>query len=320
MGVDRHRDRPSAPAGANFGSSPSGRGPVILGLLTLLLCLPTCYSPRITPQGLKCAMRSGTPPTADVCPDGFVCVGGFCDLGGQGGGAGSSGGGKGGGSGAAGQAGQGGTCASPIAPLCSGQGESPCDPVCQTGCACGLRCVASGATPQCVPPATVTPAKLEGDICDPSAADSCAPGYVCAPEPCGVNLGRCYQYCRDSSQCGAQACRSHAGITRQVCNLAPAGGTSVCDPIANTGCESPILACYISADPKKTICDCPGTKHAKNGESCNISQDCDMGLTCLSVQPDPSHPKCVPLCGPSSPQCATDCVMLGSGPFTYCPP
>jgi hypothetical protein len=307
MRVDSGRDkgRPASTAGLAWLG-----GFIVLGL-------STCFDPHVTPHGLTCAPGSAAGEPGR-CPDGFVCVGGFCDAIG-----GSGVGGKGGLSGPGGAAGGGpggggATCANPIAQLCSAKNETPCDPVCQTGCPCGLRCAVSGPTSQCVAPSTVTPPKQEGDVCDSSGPDVCAPGFVCAMEACGV--GRCYRVCSDRSQCVSEVCQAHSGIVHKVCSLPQLSGAQGCDPLAppdSNRCPSPVLTCF-ALGAKFSFCDCP-PKGGKEGETCSNYQNCDQGLVCIG--PDPTKGTCYRLCDSGANQCpTTTCMPIGSGgSFSYCP-
>jgi hypothetical protein len=297
------------------GHDKGGLGSVA-GLATLaalvVLGLSTCFDPHVTTHSLTCAPASGTSGEPALCPDGFVCVAGYCDaIGG--------GGGKGGLSGAGGAAGGvGGTCANPIAQLCSAKNEAPCDPVCQTGCPCGLRCALSGTTSQCVAPSTATPAKKEGDVCDPAGPDDCAPGYVCTPESCQVS--RCYRVCSDRSQCASDVCQAHQGIVHTVCSLPQLSGAEACDPLAplgSNGCPSAVLACF-ALPPRYSLCDCPPSP-GPEGSACSTYKDCDQGLACLGVSPNPNMPRCYRLCDSAGTQCPMTCTRFGSaGSFSYC--
>jgi hypothetical protein len=274
----------------------------------IVLGLSTCFNPHVTPHGLTCAPGSaaGEPP---LCPDGFVCVGGYCDaIGGNG--VGGKGGLSGPGGAAGGAAGSGGaTCANPITQLCSAKNETPCDPVCQTGCPCGMRCAVSGATSQCVAPSTATPAKKEADLCDPSGPDTCAPGYVCTPESCGIN--RCYRLCSDITQCKSEVCQTHPGVNHKVCNLDVFGGGRVCDPLGppgSNGCPSPVMACFVVSS-KESWCDCPPAPGTE-GQACVNYKDCGQGLACLSPG------TCFRLSDSAGTQCPTTYMPFGS--FFYC--
>jgi hypothetical protein len=274
-----------------------------------------CYDPKITPGGLRCA--SGT----KACPDGFVCSGAVCVTAGPAtatGGAGTGGAGRGGagaGGTGAGTGGAGGQCANPIAPLCQTTVTGPgsgCDPVCQTGCGCGLRCNVTMTGVACAPPAG---AKLVGAICQPGA-DDCAPGLACLEESCGTNLGRCYRYCRDSQQCGTNGVCAMPVLRpdgtesgQRACALGP----TTCDAIARTGCPDPALNCYVTG-PNQTICDCPGGRNRAQGDTCDGYNDCAPGLWCLSVAGAPS--RCYKLCR-STADCA-GCMFQGSA-ASYCP-
>lgn len=280
-------------------------------LLALGLGVAACYDPKITPGSLMCA--SGT----KACPDGFVCSGTVCVNAGAAtatGGTGTGSGGRGGGgTGGMGTGGAGGQCANPIAPLCQTTVTGGCDPVCQTGCGCGLRCNVTMTGVACAPPAG---AKLVGAICQPGA-DDCAPGLACLQESCGTNLGRCYRYCRDGSGCGTNGVCAMPVLRpdgtesgQRACALGP----STCDAIARTGCPDPALNCYVTA-PNQTICDCPGGRNRAQGETCDGYNDCALGLWCLAVSGG-AQSRCYKLCR-STADCA-GCMFQGTA-GGYCP-
>jgi hypothetical protein len=109
-------------------------------------------------------------------------------------------------------------------------------------------------------------------------------------------LSRCFQFCRNDSDC------TNASCTRDI-----AGGTSVCEvPFAdacvplpgsmNTGCgpASSGMTCYLSsARPTHTICDCPFGATPSNGP-CTRSRDCIRGLAC--VDRGGASPICLQVC------------------------
>jgi hypothetical protein len=289
------------------GRSMSGQG-ASLALLLVLMSGLGCYQPKVQPGGLKCG------PASKPCPDDFACVDDVCQPrnvvggGGAGGSADNTGGISGGTAGAGGSP----SCADSIAPLCATTSISAaCDPVCQTGCACGLRCTVLAAGLGCVVPAG---AKALGQVCQP-AADTCAPGLVCLPETCGINLGRCRRFCRDAS-----VCNTGGGCATQVPspNLTPSGqracdlGDQECDPRAATGCPDPALHCYVTG-PSHTTCDCPSSPGAEKqeGDACSAYNDCAVGLACIQAS-GPS--RCMRLCQ-STAECPT-CSVFGS--VKYC--
>ncbi|MES1206439.1 MAG: hypothetical protein ABUS79_10920 [Pseudomonadota bacterium] len=272
-----------------------------------------CYSPKVTPGGLACARAP-----AKQCPDDFGCENGVCVRfgGGATGGRGGAGGrGTGGGVGGRGAGGTGGgpTCANPIAPLCAASGDAPaaCDPVCQTGCPCGLRCSVPSAGVGC---ATALGSKAVGQICQPGT-DECAPGLICLQETCGTNLGRCYRFCRDAScgvqgVCGTPVKLPTGGSTDQrACNL----GEYACDAFARTGCPDPALNCYVTG-PSHMTCDCPSGRDRQQGESCIDYNDCAAGLVCLQMG---ATLQCHKLCK-SAADCAGCSLALGTA-GGFCP-
>jgi hypothetical protein len=271
-----------------------------------------CYNPKVTPGNLHCAAGS-----AKACPDGFVCAAGVCVRPGDGtGGAIAGTGGAGGGTGGSGSGGA--TCATPIPELCddSPAAGTACDPVCQTGCGCGLRCSVSSSGLGCAPPAG---AGALGDVCDPTM-DRCSPGLFCLKEACGTNLGRCHRFCRDASACGPSGVcgtpvRLADGTTtdQRACNLS---SDVTCDPFATggaSGCPDVALNCYVTG-PSQTICDCPSGQNRQAGQTCVDANDCQTGLRCLQLGGSPAM--CYRLCRNAS-DCA-GCTILGSA-GGYCP-
>ena len=285
----------------------SGRRWSLTSLLVVMSAVG-CYQPKIQAGGLKCG------PASKPCPDDFTCVADVCQPtnaaggGGAGGSAGSSGGNSGGSGGAGGSP----SCAHAISPLCAATSTSAvCDPVCQTGCGCGLRCTVLDTGLGCVAPVGE---KTLGQLCAPTA-DDCAPGLVCLPETCGNNLGRCRRFCRD-----ATVCPPGAGCATQIPlpDLTPSGqlacdlGYQTCDPYAATGCPDPALHCYVTG-PSHTTCDCPNAAGAarEEGDACSAYNDCAVGLACIQAG-GPS--RCLRLCQ-STAECPT-CSVLGS--IKYC--
>jgi hypothetical protein len=276
------------------GNTPGGAGRrdgSVVGLLVMAACLLGCYQPNVTPGHLKCG------PASKPCPDGFTCVNDLCQ------GAGGAGGGAGGAGGAP-------ACANAVGPLCASTDSSTvCDPVCQTGCACGQRCLVEAAGLGC---ATGAGQKLQGQVCQPGL-DDCAPGLACVQESCGTNLGRCRRMCRD-----ATVCRGGAACTRPVllANQMPSGqracdlGDEPCDPYAATGCPDPALHCYVTG-PSQTSCDCPSGAAATEGQPCSAYNDCAVGLACIQTG---GASRCMRLC-----QSITDCLTCTPfGSVKYC--
>ncbi|HEX2658512.1 MAG TPA: hypothetical protein VHU40_09575 [Polyangia bacterium] len=280
------------------GNTPGGagrQGTRAFGLLLLAACLIGCYQPHVTPGGLKCG------PSSKPCPDGFTCVNDVCA-------AGSGAGGSPGAGGAGGAP----SCANAVAPLCASGADAPasCDPVCQTGCPCGQRCLVQAAGLGC---ATASGQKAQGQVCLPGS-DECGPGLACVQESCGANLGRCRRMCRDATVCSDGAACTHPVL---MANQMPSGqracdlGDEPCDPYAATGCPDPALHCYVTG-PTRTSCDCPSGVGATEGQNCSAYNDCAVGLAC--IQTGGAESRCVRLC-----QSITDClscVTLGS--IKYC--
>jgi hypothetical protein len=214
-------------------------------------------------------------------------------------------------------------CALPIVtPLCQDAPSAgqTCNPTCQTGCPCG-RCNVVGKAAACVAAGAV---KL-GDLCKLGAADDCQPGLICRKESCGNGLARCYKHCTKNDQCSGSFCQiainddmgNSTGFN--VCDVAP----TVCDPVANTGCPSPSLNCYLTGS-NDTLCDCPSnpTKPAQNGEACTFYNDCAGELFCVGGV---GGTRCHFVCDPVNPSCPKDatgtqvpCLPVGNAKFGYC--
>lgn len=288
-------------------------------MITILVLLSAavvqgCYNPKVVSGKLRCA-------PGGECPDDFACVGGVCVSkgGGTAGvGAGGRGGQGSGGRGLAGSGGGGGSCATPVGPLCvtpGGGGAGACDPVCQTGCGCGLRCNVTPTGTGCM---AVTGTKESGEICTPGA-DDCAPGFACLKERCGADLGRCYRFCRDNGMCGPM------GVCGTPIEL-PGGGASgaracnlgdqvpACDVYARTGCPDPELVCYFVTS-QSTKCDCPSGTNRLEGQNCSFYNDCAPGLTCLRTG---GLSTCHRVCRGNA-DCTAGAACTISGTFGYCP-
>ena len=286
-----------APAGSAAARAVAGLL-AALGVIALV-AQRGCYDPSVVSGGFACA------PSGKACPDGFTCQAQRCV---RPGGAGGRNGGSGG-SGAGGD----GMCANPIAPLCATlPGGTGCDPVCQNGCPCGLRCSVTGREATCRTP---NGAHAAGDLCN-AAADDCGPGLICLIEPCGVGVARCYRFCSDNTQCGAGACgvpvadQSGNNTRFRACTLPAA----TCDPYAGTGCPAQGLSCFV-ASPGTNLCDCPtdAGNPRREGDTCDNYNDCATGLACIDVG---GNRRCHRLCR-TAVDC-TNCTGFGTG-VSFCP-
>jgi hypothetical protein len=274
---------------------------LILLVLAAMTAGGGCYDPQLKSGQVNCG-------PGETCPDRFICrpADNKCVTADDGG-AGAAGG--------SGTGGAGGTCADPIAPLCSGVPGRECDPVCQTGCACGLQCSYLGTGFGC----TRGPAqpKTEGQVCSPTI-DDCAPGFICLQDTCGTTLRRCHRSCSDATT-----------LCTGVCNMAPTGQPAnvkacslpeqVCDPYAAlgaNGCPDPALNCFTDGSDT-TFCDCPAAPAAQKplGAPCTLAAECAPGLACLGVPGQPSA--CYQLCKPGSTSPCLGCTSFSR--VGYCP-
>jgi hypothetical protein len=265
--------------------------------------------------GYCCAAGKCAPASSNACaPTGAAGELGPTGL------AGSSGGG-GGAAGAASAQADGATDAGPAfdapppPPLClyAPYAGEVCNPVCQTGCA-GGHCVLSDGHARC----DDSPASLKvGELCPLLASgDRCAPGLVCLAESClGGHSGRCYRLCASNDQCGGTACTIPIEDSRgepsayTACDVGP----TRCDPVANTGCPSPELACYVVSSGD-TICDCQ-TGAAPVHAACQVYTDCLPGLICAAGLVGETTPTCNGVCSRANPACpqGQSCIPASTG-------
>ena len=275
-------------------------------LVPLLLALAAaCYKPGINEGDFICGPNG-------ACPDGFKCqTDNRCYRNGLPADGGSS-------SDAPADTGpamdmmcfQGVTCSSGPPP---GQ---ICDPVCQTGCGCGMKCAAPGVPPLC----TALPAKPVDfyDECTGEATgDNCRPGAVCAAETQAACGTHCYRACRGDDDCGpGSRCRddyySKAGAVfiTKICSprleaCSPVGPTPECSNPLLRKRPFPTFACYLFDAGKEdaAVCECAGTLDL--GQLCPGRHSCKPGLECLL--------------GPAGDQrCRRLCTLGGPGPSIDC--
>jgi|HubBroStandDraft_6_1064221.scaffolds.fasta_scaffold75301_2 hypothetical protein len=262
-----------------------------LAVLSALVWLPlaACYRPNIAQGGLRCT-------DGGLCPDGFTCrSNGRCYEG---------------------DAEPESICdfpppASKAGCSSTSTASQACDPVCQTGCACGFCGVTSGAI-KCLSLAEGT--KDVGAICNPQSQSDCKPGLFCRAECQTTTVGRCYQFCVSSNDCTAPSlCNaSSPDSPLSLCSLP----SQQCDPIALTGCESTpsALACY--AENNAQACECPGTIAA--GIKCAFASQCVPGYTCISLTAT-ADPTCQKVCLSAS-DCTppATCSSPTVGPYGIC--
>jgi len=262
----------------------------------------SCYKPTIGDL-LKCADAG-----AHACPEGFQCdSSGYCRRHPN----------EGGVDRPDADVGDGSVVDEPK-PICLDGGPRPgcdpsdagvCDPFCQTGCdGCRKKC--SVNTLQSLTCNDVPTGSIAGlmQFCNqystdlPAQTDNCGPGQVCIEDGC---FPRCYQFCRQDSDC------TNAGCNREVID----GGQKICDvpfvdctPLGgsmNMGCGvGGTMACYLSSShPNRTICDCPFMAVGANGP-CTRSRDCIPGLAC--VDRGPMQPGiCLQVCRLNTDDCGT---------------
>lgn len=270
-------------------------------LLGALLASAGCFRPKNLANGFSCG-------DGGACPDGLTCdrpnnlcvssVGGASGTGGSGG---TNGTGGTGGKGGAGNVDGGGIdrpCTGAIA-SCQPSDAGLCDPVCNTGCGhCYEKCSVNGnGALTCNEPfkTSLTAGGLL-QLCsqyavatDPTTqSDNCGPGQVCVnANNCGA---RCYQFCRESSDCSNGAsCSRDAGGGHMTCDVPPVD----CDPVIGAAAKissrcpgmtaNSLFGCYLSATTPTTLCDCQNSNGGgTEGSACSHSRDCFAGLICIA--------------------------------------
>jgi hypothetical protein len=271
------------------------RSLALSSLLLGLLMTAGCYNPSIGEGAFLCGPGGS-------CPDGFRCDGTRCYKNKPAGDAGEDTGG----------------CKSQELECSAASGSTGgCDPVCQSGCACGEKCTNSGSGNRCAP--IGLPVRGFYDSCDPSG-DRCRPGAACLPEfqeRCGAH---CYRFCRVDSDCGEVArCTGEAqddngNLLYKVCSAKieqpgcnPTGPNPACSPSTTPDRPASAFGCYILSHlhPDETVCECSGL--LPEGAACAREYQCAPGNECLKVG---AETKCRKLC-----------TLEGSGilPPTVCP-
>jgi hypothetical protein len=263
--------------------------------LFVVAVLGGCYRPSIQPGGLLCA-------DGGACPEGFHCGANDrrCHPGATS------------------------MCLpdAAVAQLCTDQPlGSPCDPICQQGCACG-RCNLNGETLACVPSGS----KLRGDLCNLDN-DDCVAGLVCLRELCspqspdaGQQFGRCYRYCAGDQHCDGRSCNveieTAAATTLWACELPP----RTCNPVGGSdSCGHGLLGCYVDSNGS-TFCECAGD--AGDAEPCNVFTSCVPGFRCVQ-QGGGTTPRCRRVCRLGESDCASTSTCTatpGDSMFGYCAP
>jgi hypothetical protein len=230
-----------------------------------------------------------------------------------------------------------GMCASPYGPFpgCAPPANrTTCDPVCQSGCACGERCKLASGMPTCSAEGPSFVAQY--DSCDPKD-DRCSPGTICLQESpdhpaCGAH---CYRHCRSDADCGSNAkCTievqfGNSLTTSKVCSP-PA---DACNPFGPARCSLstarpyPTFGCYVMSAtyPDTAICDCAGTTPV--GQACTYEHECEPGAECVlfgtarlcrkvcKVGLPAGSPVAVGGCPLAAPTCTP---FPGSSQFGYC--
>jgi hypothetical protein len=266
--------------------------------LVLLFC--GCYNTDgIKNGGLIC--NSGTV----ACPDGFVCKSDRCWKNGTGPAA--DAGGTNPDTAAPGSDAAVVACTlstppyGPFATCTSAPNLTTCDPVCQSGCDCGKRCVFNLETGNSFTCETTSePANFSFvdpvGQCNPPNNNACAPGSVCIGDDVCGNL--CYKTCRAAADCGLNSrCTQDLvldsdGQTPVVpnaylcsppiesCN--PTGAAACANARANFNCVF-IAGLTDVKIGDSTTCDCATLHSVAIGGKCSTTpDDCQPGAACVN--------------------------------------
>jgi hypothetical protein len=161
-----------------------------------------------------------------------------------------------------------------------------CDPVLQTGCGAGQRCIVD--PPACVANGTVA----TGQPCG-SVSDDCVRGDLCAVS---AGMATCSKFCATDSDCPGAAVAS--GSTPEPANVPRCTGllqgtvtstayplcTVACNPVkaaGPSGCLAHQLCVYTVTPSGVDTTDCQGSYAGIEGNACSASNDCDVGLVCV---------------------------------------
>ena len=312
-------------------AKPMKGGGLLAGVsLALWVALAGCYNTnRIKNGGLLCG-------TGDSCPDGFVClhdtqVGqlGHCWK-------------KGTGPSDAGAfLDSGTTCMSgtppfgPFADCTSVQyPKSTCDPVCQSGCSCGQRCILDTETSgSFVCEAAAPPSGFIPDMssCNDSNSGRCSPGSLCVTDAVCPSL--CERTCRTESDCtSGTRCTANTikdKLGNPVDNLGLCSPPiETCSPLGAASCATQRtgFACVFLAGmtgtttDSTTVCHCATQHDKKVGAECNpLPDDCVPGAVCVGSDKHVCRAVCSKSTASSCPNAGTCKTLYGSSQYGYCP-
>ncbi|MCB9738084.1 MAG: hypothetical protein H6747_02375 [Deltaproteobacteria bacterium] len=155
-----------------------------------------------------------------------------------------------------------------------------CDPVAQTGCPSGQRCI-PGPAPFC---SAVIGVAGEGVQC--ASNESCKTGMVCAQgattDANGKKISTCIQVCDVSGTITTATCgdgyRCDALLDGEGFTLPAQQGTCVlehCNALTDFGCKDS-EKCFAASKP---VCGFPG--NLALGDACEKVIDCGVGLICI---------------------------------------
>jgi hypothetical protein len=268
---------------------------IALGLFALL-SLQGCYNTlNVKNGGLECGPN-------DSCPDGFACRKDIPNAGELGhcwkDGTGPADAGSGNADTTPSKTDTANPGACPFAGCNSLQptASSTCDPVCQSECPCGRRCVLDISTYasflcEATAPSTVLSPVL--GPCDGTSTLDCAAGSVCIADDICPWL--CFKTCRQDKDCPANSRCSV--LTTLDKNGQPVSNvflctppTEGCNPTGSASCSAArtdfncvFLAGLTGvATSDSTVCDCRTLHNKKPGAVCSmLPDDCQPGAVCV---------------------------------------
>ena len=166
-------------------------------------------------------------------------------------------------------------------------GARVCDLVTNDRCSPGQMCVSPGSE-KCVPAGSTA---IDGAC---KADEDCVANAVCSKEAHGNACKPKCDYTAAKCDTGLECHRHEVSTTPDHLGYC---APPICDPVANTGCESG-KACLGGSIPK-----CGDAGAGKLGEACKDSKDCGPQLTCIGTEK-----KCAKLCYAGKPTPSNLCT------------
>jgi hypothetical protein len=182
---------------------------------------------------------------------------------------------------------------------------SSCDPVCQSPCPCGRRCVTDKNTQSyfCEATAPSQPFAKHMERCDgKSPASTCTPGAFCLQDGSPNNAvcgSYCYTTCRVDADCPSSSRCTVNSMVPADANVTMAASVHLCSPPREAcnpigaaptclGSRGAGFACILTASvapgatSEESMCDCKATYTLPIGAACKDSSlSCVPGAVCV---------------------------------------